>query len=139
MTKTSKELTEYITNKAISLIRRVHGCTIGAKEFCGSSSERVDAILFNSYGSFMIEVKITRSDFLKDAKKPFRVTPRLGVGKYRYYACPEGLIKPEELPDGWGLIYVRGSNKKSTMPVGFGGVVYKDGVYTRSLRQALAN
>lgn len=28
------------------------------------------------------------------------------MGDYRYYCCPKGLIKPEELPLGWGLLYV---------------------------------
>jgi hypothetical protein len=32
------------------------------------------------------------------------------MGSARYYCCPEGLIKPEELPDGWGLMYY--GNKK---------------------------
>jgi hypothetical protein len=29
------------------------------------------------------------------------------LGAYRYYVCPSGLLKPEEIPDGWGLIWVK--------------------------------
>ncbi len=29
-----------------------------------------------------------------------------GMGKYRWYICPKGLIKVEELPTHWGLLYV---------------------------------
>ena len=27
------------------------------------------------------------------------------MGNCRFYLCPEGLIKEEELPDKWGLLY----------------------------------
>jgi len=28
-----------------------------------------------------------------------------GLGVYRFYLCPVGLIQPEELPPKWGLLY----------------------------------
>ena len=114
----------YVTDKACALIKRLHGTTIGAKEFSGGfQSERVDAILYNSGASFLIETKISRSDFLADAKKPFRVDPSKGVGTYRYYACPEGLISVDELPEKWGLIYVPTGRRRASMPHGYGGVI----------------
>lgn len=82
--------------------------------------ERADAILFNSSASFLIETKISRSDFLADAKKEFRKSPDKGIGIYRYYACPAGLIKPDELPPKWGLIYVYEGRKRAAMPAGYG-------------------
>jgi hypothetical protein len=27
------------------------------------------------------------------------------AGTRRWFLCPEGIIKPEELPEGWGLLY----------------------------------
>lgn len=57
-------------------------------------------------GTFLLEAKTSRSDFLADRSKPHRLNPELGMGKYRYYICPTGLIKTEELPEKWGLIYV---------------------------------
>lgn len=60
----------------------------------------------NGMGTFLLEAKTSRSDFLADRSKPHRANPEQGMGKYRYYICLNGLIKPEELPEKWGLIYV---------------------------------
>lgn len=80
-------------------------CGVVFKELnCGS--EYADVIAFGQSRSVLIEVKVSRSDFFADFKKPFRKYPERGMGKYRYYCCPEGLIKQHELPTGWGLIYV---------------------------------
>lgn len=57
-------------------------------------------------GTVLLEAKTSRSDFLADKKKPHRLNPAMGVGKWRYFICPKDLIKPEELPEKWGLIYV---------------------------------
>lgn len=52
----------------------------------------------------LVECKVTRTDFLRDIKKPFRV--RGGMGAMRWYATPPNLIKLRELPMYWGLIEV---------------------------------
>jgi len=49
-------------------------------------------------------VKVGRSDFLADAKKPFRQISKEGIGEFRYYCCPTGPIRETELPDKWGLL-----------------------------------
>jgi hypothetical protein len=74
-------------------------------------SETPDIIGWNSSASVMIEVKVGRGDFLKDHKKPFRKDCEKGVGEFRYYLCPSGLIKDSELPDKWGLLYFNENNK----------------------------
>lgn len=82
-------------------------CGVAFKELNSINAEYPDVIGFGSWGhSVLIEVKVTRSDFLCDKKKSFRKDPTKGMGKYRFYMCPDGLIKPEELPEGWGLIWV---------------------------------
>jgi hypothetical protein len=43
---------------------------------------------------------------LADKRKPHRSGDVLGLGRWRYYMCPQNLIKPEELPEKWGLLYV---------------------------------
>ena len=83
--------------------------------------EQPDVIGFGSNGhSVMIEVKVSRADFFKDAKKPYREHPWLGVGSYRGYCCPTGLIKSNEIPEGWGLLYATDKGKvkviKSIVP-----------------------
>ena len=54
----------------------------------------------------LIEAKVSRGDFLSDKKKHWRKYPESGLGRYRSYICPIDLIKPEELPKHWGLLYV---------------------------------
>lgn len=75
-------------------------------EFYSWNSELPDVIAFNRDHSTVVECKVSRSDFLRDKAKPFRMNPNSGMGDYRYYCCPKGLIKPEELPTNWGLLYI---------------------------------
>lgn len=73
-----------------------------------SSGEQPDALGFRSGVSCLIEAKTSRSDFLADKKKLFRVFPELGMGDWRFFICEPDIIKVEDLPDGWGLLYVVG-------------------------------
>jgi hypothetical protein len=89
-------------------------CGIAVKELHSltCNSEYPDVIGFGASGySVLVEVKISRSDFLADKKKHFRANPQLGMGSHRFYCCPTDLIKKEDLPDGWGLIYVNEKGK----------------------------
>lgn len=74
-----------------------------------SGIESPDCIGFKNGYSILIEVKISRQDIVMDHKKKFRMSPELGMGAYRFYLCPEGLIQPDELLPKWGLLYI---NKK---------------------------
>lgn len=102
-----RELVEYSHRwlEGQSIIR------VALMEFgAGSNGEIPDVIGFGRFGnSVVIECKVSRSDFLSDKKKPFRMDSELGMGVYRLFACPWGLIEPEEVPKQWGLLYV---NKK---------------------------
>lgn len=69
------------------------------------TGEIPDAIGWRSNYSVLVECKATRRDFLVDRKKLFRRHPKMGVGDFRFYLCPPKLIAPEELPEGWGLLY----------------------------------
>ena len=84
-------------------------CGVVFKELKASTiyNEIPDVIGFGSFvHSVLIECKTSRSDFIADKKKYFRINSDKGVGRQRFYCCPTNLIKIEELPDGWGLIYV---------------------------------
>jgi len=72
----------------------------------GFGGEIPDVMAWKSGYSFLIECKTSRADFLADKKKTFRKTE--GMGHYRLFLCPTGLIKPEELSKGWGLLYFDG-------------------------------
>ncbi|WP_210498333.1 hypothetical protein [Vibrio crassostreae] len=113
-----------ITEKAVKWLKKSLGqggcaCHVAISEFpTGWTGEIPDAIGFRANsealgGSVVCEVKVSRSDFLADAKKPHRNGSVLGVGKHRFYVVPEGLISIEELPEGWGLVYItqRGAAK----------------------------
>lgn len=70
-----------------------------------TNGEQPDAIGWRDGLSILIECKASRADFLADKKKKFRAEPETGMGDWRFYMCPVGVIKPEDLPDGWGLLY----------------------------------
>jgi len=101
-----------------------HGCNVAVSEVAsGWDGEVPDAIGFRCSGyrdgSVVVEVKVSRSDFLIDKKKPHRKAPEKGMGDWRYFLCPEGVIQPDELPEKWGLLYVtnRGGIKPVSGPV----------------------
>lgn len=86
---------------------RKNGFGVIATELtCFGSREQPDVIGFRSSCSAIIEVKVSRSDFFADRKKPERSVG--GLGLYRFYLCPEGMITPDELPPKWGLLYAKG-------------------------------
>lgn len=55
------------------------------------------------YGSYRSEGFAFR--LLGRCKKSFRQQPEEGVGAFRYYCSPEGLITEVDLPDKWGLLW----------------------------------
>lgn len=76
--------------------------------------EQPDVLGINSYGeSMLIEVKVSRADFLADKKKPWRINPEMGMGDFRVYLTPEGLLDPKDIPYGWMLWEVRGKKRKT--------------------------
>lgn len=76
-----------------------------------NTGEIPDVIGWCYWTSVLLEIKVSRADFLKDFKKPFRKNQNLGVGELRYYLVPEGLINQKELPTNWGLLYLTKGNK----------------------------
>jgi len=74
------------------------------------TGETPDVIGWNYFSSIVIEVKTSRQDFLRDKKKRFRVLG-MGMGDFKYYCCPDGIIKVDDLPNGWGLLYVTDKGK----------------------------
>jgi len=74
---------------------------------CGVS-ETPDAIGWKSWGSTLIECKTSLGDFKKDMSKHFRKNPARGMGNYRYFLTPQGLLTKCLLPIDWGLLEVIG-------------------------------
>lgn len=85
------------------------GCHIAVSECrTGWTGEIPDAIGFRAAGfedgTTVIECKVSRADFLADRRKSHRVSG--GVGNWRYFLAPTGVIQLHELPEGWGLLEV---------------------------------
>lgn len=63
-----------------------------------------------------VEVKVTRADFLSDVRNPLKQAPWREATTRHAYAVPHGLVAPNEVPEGSGLLYV------SVEPSGWGEV-----------------
>lgn len=84
---------------------RSYRCGVILSEQACASGEMPDAIGWKrACHSVLVECKISRADFLADREKPFRQKSQLGMGCERYYLTPAGLLRPAELPTGWGLL-----------------------------------
>ena len=97
---------------AAQWLRKNMRCGVVFEEFVTAISEIPDAFGLRSDYSILIECKASRSDFLADRKKIFRQMPEHGIGDFRLFLCPTGLIRPDELPEHWGLLYYDGEKVK---------------------------
>lgn len=105
-----------LVEKAVHWLRR-YRCGVVLSEQACVSGEMPDAIGWKrACHSVLVECKVTRSDFLADQAKPFRIKPELGVGCERFYLIPGGLVHSEELPAGWGLLEFRRGRIETTHP-----------------------
>lgn len=101
-------------------------CGVAFREFnsAACNGEYPDVIGFGAWGhSVVVECKISRSDFARDKLKSFRKSPEQGMGSQRFFCCPTGLVHPDELPEGWGLVYVSETRKARIAHDPYGGNV----------------
>lgn len=76
-------------------------------------SRRIDLFAMSTYRGekfrrIAYEIKVSRQDFLHELEQPDK---RVGAEYFAnecYFATPQGLIEPNELPDGWGLVEIGG-------------------------------
>jgi hypothetical protein len=93
-----------LVEKAIQWLRS-YRCGVVLSEQACAGGEMPDAIGWKqACHSVLVECKISRADFLADREKPFRQKSQLGMGCERFYLTPHGLLRPDELPFGWGLL-----------------------------------
>jgi hypothetical protein len=96
-----------LVEKAVRWLRS-YRCGVVLSEQACTSGEMPDAIGWKkACHSVLAECKITRSDFLADRQKSFRLKPQKGVGCERFYLTPPDLVRVDELPAGWGLLEYR--------------------------------
>lgn len=65
--------------------------------------------LWPSRGIYMagFEVKISRADWKKELEQPEKAEELARFCKLWFIVCPDKLIDKDEVPPGWGLIYVK--------------------------------
>lgn len=79
-------------------------CGVVLAEYRCFAPEVPDIIGLNCRHSILIECKVSRADFKADQYKPHRhYTKRLG--NYRYYLTLPDVVCPEDIDNGWGLLY----------------------------------
>ncbi len=97
---------------AVRWLRGTARCSVVLPEAQGGH-EIPDAIGWSRSGrvSTLVECKTTRADFLRDRRKWHRRVG-LAIGQQRYFLALPGIIKPEDLPDGWGLLEAHASGAR---------------------------
>lgn len=100
---------KYLRNKGI---QPFHRCQYVVCEL-ERVGESPDAYGWGGSTTQMIEVKVSRSDFLADKNKRWRKNSFLGLARFRSYLCLEGIIKECDLPEKWGLLYINETGKIS--------------------------
>ncbi|MFA4971156.1 MAG: hypothetical protein WC683_00990 [bacterium] len=100
----SAEHAELVEIAAVWL-RNTRKCRVVATEIVTATSETPDAIGWTSRESIVVECKVSREDFFRNEKKAHE---RAGssVGDEKWFLTPEGLVRPGEVPEGWGLLEV---------------------------------
>lgn len=93
-----------LVERAERWLRKSRGCQVVVTRASVMTRENPDALGFNMSGfTTLVECKASRADFLRDKDKWHR--RGTGIGNRRHYLVPVGLVKAEEVPDGWGLLY----------------------------------
>lgn len=80
-----------------------------------SADRRIDMLLarkprkhdVGQVETLAVEVKVTRADFLNDVRHPEKQAPWREAATRHAYAVPAGLVRPEEVPEGSGLLAVK--------------------------------
>ena len=93
---------KYLRTKGISEWKRCRYAVVELERV----GECPDAFGFGNGTTQLIEVKVSRMDFLSDKKKYWRKHPEYGLGNFRSYLCPEGIIQEKDLPLNWGLLHI---------------------------------
>lgn len=82
-----------------------------------SGHKRIDAVAINTYPSrnfkiLAFEIKASRSDWLKEKNSSAKADYFVGQSDEFYVlAGRKGIVKEDELPEGWGLMEMKGGDK----------------------------
>lgn len=95
---------------AIRWLTNTKRCSVVLSEIVSSAGEIPDAIGFTHQSSILVECKVSRADFARNADKAV-CRSGMGVGSLRFYLTPKGLVAPEEIENDWGLLWITESGR----------------------------
>jgi hypothetical protein len=90
-------------------------CPVVLVEATGNCNEVPDALGFMPT-SILIECKAAPGDFRQDQRKRSRRLPTTGMGAYRYYLAPEGVVSAAAVPHTWGLLTASDAGVRMVRP-----------------------
>ena len=74
-----------------------------------NNGRMIDALVIDTYKEYRrtaFEIKVSRSDFLSDLQDEDKHGPALALCHDFYWIAPKGMIHPDEIPAGMGLMEV---------------------------------
>lgn len=63
-----------------------------------------------------IEIKVSRSDWQREMKEPAKAQSLMRFCTRWFLACPNGLVKPDELPATWGMLVLKDGIIRTKVP-----------------------
>ncbi len=75
----------------------------------GGGTRYADGIAVNlwksrGYAVHGFEIKVSRADWMRELKNPAKADELFGYCDHWWVVAAPGIVKPEELPAGWGLM-----------------------------------
>lgn len=89
----------------------------------GGGTRYADAVAVNlwksrGYAVHGFEIKVSRADWMRELKNPAKADEVFGYCDHWWVVAAPGIVRPEELPAGWGLLEParkRGKGSQATM------------------------
>jgi hypothetical protein len=100
-----------LVRRAAQWLKNARRCRVILEEIVTLAGEQPDVIGWKAGSSILVEVKMSRGDFHRDKKKYSRQEGN-GLGNKRWYCCPLGVLTPEDMPPGWGLVVSEGKSMR---------------------------
>lgn len=100
------------TNQILEALKVLYPKSKGWLTACEVTSEtgdrRADFVAWNVFSGRIeiCEVKMDRSDWLRELKDPSKAGAFLTEADAHWVVAPGGVVATDELPDGWGLLEV---------------------------------
>lgn len=139
-----------LVTRAAKWMRSTLRCSVVIEEMVAYTfnGETPDAIGWRGGYSVLVECKISRADFRRDLHKSFRCGAINGMGDWRFYVTPRGLLRAKDCLDGWGIyevigkriVHAHGERFGNAKPPPFAGCMRSErAILLSALRRSQAN